>query len=156
MDLSKFFSALYQYSEGKIEIRPLPGKPRFYETHDYAGIDSHCEQYAQSNLYFGVATRDGNGGGKKNIINIPAVWCDVDYKDTSRESLKDRYHQLAFRPSVCVKSGGGVQLYWVLNEPVTPAEIPKVEDQFVLHFQFPEIRHVTLSDERITPNDRGS
>jgi len=128
MDPSQFFKALYQHSEGKIEIRPLPGKPGFYQIHDYAGIDSHCRRYAQSHLYFGVATRDGNGGGKQNIIGVPAVWCDVDYKDTSRESLKDRYHQLPFKPSTCVQSGGGVQLYWILNEPATPVEISKVED----------------------------
>jgi len=128
MDRSHFFKSLYQNCEGKIEIRPLPGRPEFYETDDHAGFDSHCKQFEQSNLFFGIATRDGRGGGKQNIVNIPAVWCDVDYKDTPRESLKKRYQRLPFKPSAGVKSGGGVHLYWFLNEPITPAEILEVEN----------------------------
>ena len=73
MDRTDFFKTLYQYCEGKIEIRPLPGKPGFFETDDHDGFDSHCKQFAQSNLFFGIATRDGRGGGKQNIVNIPAV-----------------------------------------------------------------------------------
>ena len=89
MNRVEFFTTLYQSSEGDIEIRAIPGMQGFFPTDDHKGIDSHCSKFAQNNLYFGVATRNG-GGTKKHIVNIPAVWNDGDFKQTPREILADK------------------------------------------------------------------
>jgi replicative DNA helicase len=124
---SNFFETLYQFCNGNIEIRPLPGEQGFFSLDDHKGIESHCKRFEGNNLYFGVATRNG-GGTKKHIVNIPAVWCDVDFKDTPREILADRLKSFPFTPSIFVKSGGGVHLYWPLKEPAGKGDIPMVED----------------------------
>ncbi|MBU4427425.1 MAG: hypothetical protein L6406_14980 [Desulfobacterales bacterium] len=99
----KFFETLYQFSEGKIEVRALPSKKQaFFEISDLPGIMSFCKQNEKDHLYFGVATRDGKGGKKENIVNIPCVWADVDFKDTSREILADRLSKFPFKPSLIV------------------------------------------------------
>jgi len=128
MDRATFFSSLYKNSEGRIEIRPLPGKPGFFKLDDFSGIDSYCHRYKKSNLYFGVATRDGKGGRKENIIHIPACWVDVDFKDISMDDFAKRLKKFPYRPSVIVLSGNGTHLYWFFREPLKKKEMLTVED----------------------------
>ncbi len=126
--METFLNKLFQFSKGLIEIRPLPGKQRFFDIEDVAGIKAHCSEYQKSNLYFGVATRDGKGGCKENIVHIPCVWCDVDYKNTPYEVALQNFKEFPFKPSIIVKSGGGIHLYWFLKEPAEKAEISAIED----------------------------
>jgi len=128
MNRTDFFKTLYQFSEGQIEVRPLPGARAFFNLDDFSGIDSHYEKYNSSNLYFGIATRNGNGGGKDSLINIPCVWCDVDFKNTPREIAAQKIKEFPFRPSIYVKSGGGIHLYWLLKEPAGKDDIATIED----------------------------
>jgi len=123
-----FFKTLYQYCEGQIEIRPLPGDRGFYYFDDHIGIGSHCSKNDGSDLYFGVGTRDGNAGGKENLINIPAVWCDCDFKDSSREIIAQKLNNFPFKSSIIVKSGGGIHIYWLLKEPADKSDINTIED----------------------------
>jgi replicative DNA helicase len=127
MDRVSFFKTLYQFCEGEIEIRPLPGEQGFFPIDGHKGIDSHCNNFAQSNLFFGVATRNG-GGTKEHVVNIPAVWNDGDFKQTPREVLADKLKHFPFKPSIIVKSGGGVHLYWLLKEPAKYGDISIIED----------------------------
>ena len=53
MDQVEFFKILFRFCEGQIEIRPLPGKPGFYQTDDHTGIYSLCNLFERSNLFFG-------------------------------------------------------------------------------------------------------
>jgi len=76
---SDFFKTLYQFcDEGKINIRPIPGTNSFVDMDDYEGIEALCNK--TTNCYFGVALRN-NDGTKKGITEIPAVHCDIDFKD---------------------------------------------------------------------------
>jgi hypothetical protein len=75
-----------------------------------------------------VATRDGKGGTKDNIIHFPALWCDADFKDIDRKDLFKRLKDFPFSPSIIVKSGGGAHLYWQLDEPVDKGDISKIEE----------------------------
>ena len=123
---SDIFRTLYQFcDEGKINIRPIPGTNSFVDTDDYEGIELACTGNAQ--YYFGVALRN-NDGTKKGITEIPAVWCDIDYKNTPRDILIEKLKQFPFRPSMIVKSGGGIHLYFILKEPSNQHDIPVVED----------------------------
>jgi hypothetical protein len=128
MNQSDFFNTLFQFCEGQIEIRPLPGEQAFFDTDDLGGIDSHCQRFEKSNLHFGVGTRDGNGGRKENIVNFPCVWADVDFKSTPREIAAQNLKEFPFRPSIIVKSGGGIHLYWLLKEPAEKHDIAAIED----------------------------
>jgi replicative DNA helicase len=123
----RFFEILYQFCEGNIEIRPLPGKQGFFPLDDHKEIENHCKLFADKNLYFGVATRNG-GGTKEHVANFPALWCDVDFKQTPRKILADRLKGFPFKPSISVNSGGGVHLYWLLKEPAQKTDIAKIED----------------------------
>ncbi len=130
MNRTEFFKKLYQNSEGSIELRALPSRHRVFIPldSDPSAVDRFCKQNSDDHLYFGVATRDGAGGEKANIVDIPALWADVDYKDTPKETLKDRMSKFPFRPSMAVFSGGGVHLYWILREPAGKDDIETVED----------------------------
>ena len=128
MNRISFFSSLYKNSEGLIEIRPLPGKPGFFKIDDLHAVNSYCKRYQRSNLYFGVATRDGKGGKKGNIVHIPACWCDVDFKDISMNKFADHLKKFPYKPSAIILSGNGAHLYWVFTEPLEKKEIPIVED----------------------------
>jgi len=130
MDTAAFFRALYENCEALIEFRPLPGVGEFFPSDLYNHIE-HVERYielqSRKNIYFGIGTRDGSGGTKRNIVEIPAVWSDCDFKDTPPDQLKQNLARFPFRPSAAVHSGGGFHLYWILNEPAGKEDIPQVE-----------------------------
>ena len=126
--METFFNKLFQFCEGQIEIRPIPGKQGFFDIEDMAGVTAHCAEYQKANLHFGVATRDGKGGCKENIVNIPCVWSDVDFKSTPREIVAQKLKKFPFKPSAIVKSGGGIHLYWLLKEPAEQDDITAIED----------------------------
>ncbi len=129
MNRTDFFNKLYQFCEGQIEIRPLPaGEQAYFNTDDLGGIDLHCQRFEKSNLFFGVATRDGKGGRKENIVNFPCVWVDIDFKNTPREIVAQKLKDFPSKPSIIVKSGGGVHLYWLLKEPAGKDDITAIED----------------------------
>jgi hypothetical protein len=126
MITSDFFKTLYQFcDEGKINIRPIPGTNSFVDVDDYEGIETLCDE--KTNYYFGVALRN-NDGTKAGITEIPALHCDVDYKETPRAVLVEKLKQFPFKPSIIVKSGGGVHFYFILKEPSDKHDIPIVED----------------------------
>ena len=94
-----------------------------------SAAETFCQSNRVDNLYFGVGLRaDDTNGGKDNLSHIPAVFCDVDYKDIPREIFIDRFKSFPFKPSITVKSGGGVHLYWILKEPAEPSDIYAVEN----------------------------
>jgi len=94
-------------------------------------VDGFCDKHKDYNLYFGVATRDGKGGKKENVVNIPCVWADIDYKDISRDKFNEKLKQFPFNPTVKILSGGGLHLYWILDQRAEQAngeDIEKVND----------------------------
>jgi hypothetical protein len=124
-----FFKQLYEHSEGTVEIRVLPsGRQQYFPLSELDQLARYCQQNSGQDIYFGVATRDGQGGGKKNIVSIPAIWADCDFKDIDRKRLYEHLKQFPFTPSMIVKSGGGVHFYWQLDEPASQKDIGKVED----------------------------
>lgn len=136
-EIDQFFGTLYRYSEGKMEIRILPNVKRFFTELDTRKIWQIVKQHPKSNLYFGVATRNGHGGEKENIVNIPAVWTDIDYKDVPKSKVTEIYKRFQAKPSLIIASGGGLHFYWILKEPALKHEIPQIETinkQLATHF----------------------
>jgi hypothetical protein len=81
-------------------------------------------KYAQEwEVYFGVATRLGDSGGKKrDVYRIRTVWCDLDDRTVEECSLFDP------APSILVNSGGGVHAYWAFPNPVLVNHQQRWED----------------------------
>jgi hypothetical protein len=125
---TNFFQTLYQFcDEGEIELRALPSRNRkFIPLAQFNEIGAFCND-GKENYYFGVALRSG-GGTKKDITQIPCLHVDCDFKDIPRDILAEKFKQLPFKPSIVVKSGGGIHLYFIFKEPVCRDEIPRVED----------------------------
>jgi hypothetical protein len=98
------FKALYQYCEGgSLEIRPLPKGGRYFTALD----NIQLKPFQQGkNIFFGVATRNG-GGKKENILQIPGLWLDADFKNISEEVYRAKLKDFPLQPSVQVASGGG-------------------------------------------------
>jgi hypothetical protein len=59
-----------------------------------------------------VATRDGEGGEKQNVLQFPAVWADFDEPLEAFQRKMDGIPE----PSALVKSGGGCHAYWLLRK----------------------------------------
>ena len=127
MNRIEFFQELYKYcTEGMLEVRRLPSKKHAFFSLEDLEVEHFCE--GKENIFFGVALRDGQGGKKKHITEIPCVWSDVDFKTTSRELLIENLKDFPFKPSLFVRSGGGVHLYFVLREPAGKEDIERIEN----------------------------
>ena len=88
-------------------------------------VDKFCKDYKDQNLYFGIATRNGKGGKKENIVSIPCVWAEIDYKDIPEERVQEIIDKFPFKPTVVVKTGWGIHCYFLLVQPV---DLKKSED----------------------------
>src|SRR5690606_1795718 len=124
-------TTLYDECEGLLELRAFrgPTRPReFFDLSDKAGISKFLKEHKQFDLYFAVATRkDRTSGKKENILHIPAVWVDIDFKETPEHVAIKSIVEFPLQPTIMVQSGGGYHLYWKLKEPAGPGDVEKVE-----------------------------
>lgn len=122
----EFLSGLYRNcDQGFIEFRYLPAcKRTFIPLSEIKALPSFPPD---QNIYFGVGTRDGKGGTKDNIVQIPAFWIDVDFKKIRRDEGERRLQQFQLTPSAVVETGGGYHIYWFLDSPLGKDDISKVE-----------------------------
>lgn len=145
----EFFSALYDgVGAGFIEIRPIldDDDPR-RNTEDGKRLQAkarrffrwpkegpHAAAYVESikdkdfHMYFGVALRkDSHGGGKKNVGCCTAVYADVDFKDVEPDVVRKLLAEFPCKPSIVVKSGNGLHVYWLMKEPLMESSFPRLE-----------------------------
>jgi hypothetical protein len=87
-------------------------------------------------IWYGVAPRHRDlgptrRGGANDCTTIPALWADIDIAGpghaaedlpTDRAAAWALIRSFPLRPTVVVDTGGGLQPYWVLDEPATAAE----------------------------------
>ena len=123
-----FFKNLYQFcNEGFIECRFLPSEGQTFfplkAINKFSGFSRNGQ-----NIFFGVALRDGRGGRKDNIVEIPVLWVDIDFKDTPKEQTDSKLKDFPNEPSVIVDSGGGYHVYWILKEPESREGIFYIEN----------------------------
>jgi len=118
--LGDFFTALFPPGEGFVELRALPGGVQnFVGLIDEEGIERFLVRHARRDIYFGVATRREPGDGSLgNCHVIAALWVDIDFKDTAEEKARRALERFTLPPSIIVRSGGGLHVYWLLREPV--------------------------------------
>jgi putative DNA primase/helicase len=73
-------------------------------------------------LFFCVSTiRDREKRNKENVVEIPGLWADVDFKDVDDDeaTILRRVKALPKPPSIIVRSGNGLHLYWKFKEALT-------------------------------------
>ena len=136
-DSIRFLNALYQNCEpeGFIDFRFIlkPHKPmeQFLPMSGLRSVPTTIEKNNDRNVYFGVATRRDGDGSKDGIIQIPVLWIDFDvYKisDEEKTATTQRYKDFPLKASFVIDSGGGEYLLWMLKEPASKEDIPRVED----------------------------
>lgn len=145
----EFFQTLYAgIGAGWIEIRPLlddedprrstdQGKQLQYAARRWFTWPKDAKkaaQYAASisgkdfHVYFGVALRKNEKGGAKDDVGCAtAAFADIDFKDVSREEVHKILAAFPFKPSIAIKSGNGVHLYWLLKDPVFKSGFARLE-----------------------------
>jgi hypothetical protein len=122
----EFLRTLYsQCKKGYIEFRSLPLKKQQWVPVNNVSIPVMPEG---NDIYFGVATRSNGGSTKDDIIEIPALWVDIDFKNTNIKDAQERLEKIAKKPTIHVRSGFGWHLYWVLKKPVEKENIKIIED----------------------------
>ena len=62
-------------------------------------------------VYFGVSTRFGESGTKRDCYRVKCAWLDLD-------DCKVSDCNFDIKPDVVVDSGGGVHAYWLLKTPM--------------------------------------
>lgn len=128
-----FLKSLYQHcEEGFINLRFLPSaKNLFIPLSNIDSIPTILEAHKNQNTYFGVGTRVNDDGSKTGILQIPALWVDVDMEGFSEEKkneIRQRYQDFPLKPFFLLNSGGGLHIYWLLKVPASKEEIPQVEN----------------------------
>lgn len=122
-----FFECLYaNCKRGFIEIRSIPAEFREWLPLDDLTITSKLPE--DTNIYFGVATRREGEGTKDSIVEVPAVWTDIDFMSTSQDDAVKKLERFQLKPSIVISSGNGYHVYWLLKIPAQRDNIKDVEE----------------------------
>lgn len=90
-----------------------------------------CKKVKGANIYFGLGIQKEEvrgRGSEDSVVAIPGVWVDIDYanKDVAAGNQKQyptlevvgkALDSLPLKPSIIVRTGGGLHVYWIFNEP---------------------------------------
>lgn len=113
---------------GCINLRFLPpGVNLFIPLSKIGSISKILGEHKKENGYFGVATHIKGHGTKEGILQIPALWVDVDLKGKPYRTVWKRVNNFKPRPSAIIKTGGGYHVYWFLKKPTNKKQIPEIE-----------------------------
>lgn len=92
-----------------------------------------------SDVYMGVCLRQrqweiGKRGTEDLALSSNVIWLDIDFAEDGHKGKtiqKQKAHQMLsqfkIQPSIIVKTGGGVHVYWLLKEPALGAELRTVK-----------------------------
>lgn len=131
MNLLSFYQALYKDCKGWIEIRYI--KPNSRTLVDWINLEVQMnpevfpiQKIRENNengynVYHGACPRDKTIYGRRDLIKqVPALWCDIDFKDLDRgkESADAILNTLPehITPSCILSSGNGYHCYWFLDK----------------------------------------
>lgn len=77
-------------------------------------------------------------GTEENALSSMVVWCEFDFMDLQNaeghkgrvidpDTAKKWLKEFPVKPSILIKSGGGIQCYWLLKEPATGNDLWRVK-----------------------------
>lgn len=133
-----FLRTLYELTPGGyVELRAIANDklsaPRRVFARTPVEINKFAAQFGHKaspfGVYFGICKREREDGTKKSIERVPCLWVDLDTVKNGwdTDAMVKRIHAIsgALRPSACIRSGGGLHLYWYLDDPyelVSPSD----------------------------------
>jgi hypothetical protein len=136
--LRDFITSIFPDPEaGLVEMRALdPGAGKvvaqvFGKPDDIAGIAAFLSDHRNHHCYFGVATRvarDGKlAGTREHCDKVWTLYADMDFKayPGGEAEARDILRECPCPPSLVVMSGGGLQPYFFLKDPVRADETLK-------------------------------
>jgi len=132
----QFFKTLFEFIDGQYILIWLYDGDRKKESYWFTDYKAACDFVEKKknepvNIYCGVGLSPKDYGRenrclKKNIVGIPALWIDIDVygpnhkKNNLPPTIDDAMKLFAAveqEPTMIIKSGGGLQAWWVFNEP---------------------------------------
>lgn len=141
-DATEWLTRLYEGCDGWLTLFSVDRSTG--EQHvDWAPIEDAAKLAIQAEaramtccVWFGVATRkerlDRGRGGGSDCFQIPALWVDIDVEGPNHkgghalppdiEAGVELIHDFPLRPTALVRSGGGIQGWWFLREPMVADE----------------------------------
>jgi len=135
-----FLRAVFDDTDGLIEIRPLPDKrggdmgeaararrwlPLGEACHRVDHVAGWCRGKGFG-AFYGVLPRKESGSGTKgNVAAGRVAWADLDFKGYpgGESEARDLLSAMRIPPSIVVASGHGLHAYWLLSELTAPAQI---------------------------------
>lgn len=141
--IKRFVITLYGQAKGRDGVHAfvtaldplIPGGEKRVATRDIATVIAHAERhdrpgravYACVNMLRSTEQRRS----KEALGLLVTVHVDLDFKDVAAtpDEAMAAVANLRIQPTMCVMSGGGAHLYWVLSDPLeaTEANIELVE-----------------------------
>lgn len=102
-------------------------------------IEGCINKNSGCDIYIAPSTYESANAKKKSVNYITALYSDFDEyneralkempkerADYCREEMKDTLIKLDILPSIIINSGNGLQVYWMLNEPVAVGDNTRV------------------------------
>jgi hypothetical protein len=86
-----------------------------------AAIDKFIADRPTFNHFVGIAARRAPGHGRlENSATLAVLFAEIDFKDFAggEEEARARLNAFPLPPSVVILSGGGLHVYWSLDEPL--------------------------------------
>jgi len=99
-------------------------RQEFVSVGDWDALECFIKQYADRDLYFGVAARFRKGGRLQDCGNIRGLFADIDFKNftDSKGKVRDSWVwsdlEAFHQADIIVRSGGGLHVYWLLTKPI--------------------------------------
>ena len=120
------FDLLFGELPGYVEIRLLPSGEQIFcslepeQRSTLVPLVNHLTVLESGQeCFFEIATRRTSGDGSRaNCQYLPSLFADLDFKDIPSANARDRLAKCPCRPSIIVRSGFGLHLYWLLREAV--------------------------------------
>lgn len=146
----EFLQALWGQQVGVAElttITPKAVKPQQLKAYGFmypSSLDSFitsalAHNSRDLNVYMGVCLRreqwpQGGRGTEALALSSNVVWVDLDFKGANHkgrvveeEVARKMLREFPKKPSIIVKSGGGIHVYWLLKESAVGAELATVK-----------------------------
>jgi putative DNA primase/helicase len=123
------FLKCFHRGNGYLEIRVINKtngevKSLYYESPERVDIEQlRLLNKDGFNIYFGVCPRKVKGSKKESVLEIPAIWVDVDGKDhggkeIALKKISETIQSKNLQPSIIVDSGNGFHLYFLFKESI--------------------------------------
>ena len=134
--LERFLGEVMELGKGEyLEIRLLPTgtkipvlKPMFFASIKEVAkslpvlLEKQTKGYG---IFFGVSTRNAQGGKKEHFSRASVLWADLDAKDFKggKAEAFERIKAFPLMPTIVLDSGHGFHAYWRLKQNQTNGQV---------------------------------